>query len=97
MDIQTILVFILGILTINLIAVGIYVILVLREFRETVKKANYVLDNVNGFTDAIVNPISTIAGIISGVTESVRAVKQISSLMDSSEKDENKGDKKKDD
>jgi len=90
MDIQTILVFILAILTINLIAVGIYVILVLREFRQTVKKANYVLDNVNGFTDAIINPISTLAGIISGVTESVKAVKQISSLMDKEE------DKKKD-
>lgn len=96
MDIQTILVFILGILTINLIVVGIYLILVLREFRQTVKKANYVLDNVNGFTDALVNPITTIAGIISGVTESVKAVKQISSLMDSDEKESKKGVKKKD-
>ena len=88
MDIQTILIFILGILTINLIIVGIYIILVLREFRQTVKKANYVLDNVNGFTDAITNPIATIAGIISGVTESVKAVKQISSLMDKENKEE---------
>jgi len=85
MDIQTILIFILSILTINLIAVGIYIILVLREFRQTIKKANYVLDNVNGFTDAIANPVSTIAGIISGVTESVKAVKKISSLMDNKE------------
>jgi hypothetical protein len=90
MDIQTVLVFILAVLTINLIIVGVYIILVLREFRETVRKANYVLDNVNGFTDAIVNPITTIAGIISGVTESVKAVKQISSLMEKEE------DKKKD-
>jgi uncharacterized protein YoxC len=88
MDIQTILIFILGILTINLIIVGVYIILVLREFRQTVKKANYVLDNVNGFTDALTNPIATIAGIISGVTESVKAVKQISSLMDKENKEE---------
>jgi len=88
MDIQTVLIFILGILTINLIVVGVYIILVLREFRSTIKKANYVLDNVNGFTDAITNPIATIAGIISGVTESVKAVKQISSLMDKKEEEE---------
>lgn len=87
-DIQTILIFILGILTINLIIVGVYVILVLKEFRHTIKKANHVLENVNGFTDAVTNPIATIAGIISGVTESVKAVKQISSLIDKKENKE---------
>ena len=85
MDIQTVLIFILAVLTINLIVVGMYIIFVLKEFRQTVKKANYVLDNVNGFTDAIANPITTIAGIISGVTESVRAVRKISSLMEKEE------------
>jgi uncharacterized protein YoxC len=86
MDLQTILIFILAILTINLIAVGIYVVLVLKEFRETVKKANGVLDNVHTVTDAVSNPISAIAGIISGVTESVKAVKSISSLADGPKK-----------
>ena len=90
MDLQTILVFILAVLTINLIIVGIYIVLVLKEFRETVKKANYVLDNVNEFTDHFVSPVTTIASIISGVTESVKAVKKISSLMD---KDSNKSKK----
>lgn len=82
MDVQAILIFILALLTLNLIAVGVYVILVLKEFRETIKKANMVLDDVHDVTDAVSNPISTIAGIISGVTESVKAVKSISSLMD---------------
>ena len=89
MDIQTILVILLAILTINLIAVGIYVVLVLKEFRETVKKANLVLDNVHEVTDAVASPITSIAGIIAGVTESVRAVKAISSLIDGSSKEEN--------
>ena len=93
MDIQTVLIFILAILTVNLIILGVYIILVLKEFRQTLKKANYVLDNVNEFTDSFVNPISTIAGLISGVTESVKAVKQISSLMDRESDD--KEDKKK--
>lgn len=89
MDIQTILIFILAILTINLIAVGVYVILVLRDFRETVKKANSVLDNVHQVTDIVANPITTIAGIIAGVSKGVKAVKAISSLIDSKDEEEN--------
>lgn len=81
MDIQTILIFILAILTVNLIAVGIYVIMVLKEFRETIIKANHVLDNVNNVTDLVANPITSIAGIIAGVSRGVRAVKEISSLV----------------
>ena len=88
MDLQTVLILILILLTINLIAVGIYVLLVLKEFRETVRKANMVLDDVHEVTDAVSNPISTIAGIFSGVTQSVNAVKSISSLLDSSKKKE---------
>ena len=84
MDIQGILIFILALLTLNLIAVGIYLILVLKEFRETIKKANLVLDNVHEVTDAVANPITTIAGIISGVTNSIKAVKSISTLIDNS-------------
>lgn len=90
MDIQTILVFILAILTINLIILGIYIILVLKEFRDTVKKANYVLENVHEFTDHFANPITTIAGIVSGVSQSVKVVKEISSLMDKDDKEDKK-------
>jgi uncharacterized protein YoxC len=88
MDIQSILIFILAILTVNLIAVGIYVVLVLKEFRETVKKANEVLDNVHDVTSAVSSPITSIAGIIAGVTESIRAVKSISSLVDRKKEDD---------
>jgi uncharacterized protein YoxC len=88
MDIQNILIFILAILTVNLIAVGIYVILVLRDFRETVKKANEVLDNVHQVTDIVANPVTTIANIIAGVTKGVKAVREISSLASYDEEDE---------
>lgn len=81
MDIQSILIFILALLTINLIAVGIYVILVLKEFRQTLKKANNVLENVHDVTNAVANPVSTLAGIITGISQSVKAVKSISSII----------------
>ena len=41
------------ILTINLTIICVYVFLVLKEFRETVLKANLVLDNVHDVTDAV--------------------------------------------
>lgn len=88
MDIQTILIFILALLTVNLIAVGIYVIMVLRDFRETIKKANEVLDNVHDVTDIVANPITSIAGIIAGVTKGVKAVKAISSLVSSKDEED---------
>ncbi len=88
MDIQTILIFILAILTVNLIAVGVYVIIVLRDFRETIHKANLVLDNVHNVTDTLANPVTSIAGILAGVTKGVRAVKAISSLVSSKDRDE---------
>lgn len=88
MDLQTVLIVILVILTINLIGVGIYVILILKEFRETIRKANHVLDNVGEVTDVVVNPITSLAGVITGVTQSVNAVKAISSLFERNEKKE---------
>ncbi len=81
-DIQTVLIFILAVLAINLVVVGIYVILVLKEFRETIKKANSVLGDVSQITNVVTNPITTIAGIIAGVTESVKAVQSISNFVD---------------
>jgi uncharacterized protein YoxC len=88
MDIQTILVFILALLTLNLVAVGIYVMVILKEFRETIKKANKVLDNVGDVTDAVSHPVSSIANIVNGVVQSVTAVKAISSLFDSHPKED---------
>lgn len=88
MDIQTILIFILALLTLNLISVGIYVILILKEFRDTIKKANKVLDNVHDVTDSVSHPVSTIANIVNSVVQSVSTVKAISSLLDNSKKKE---------
>jgi len=83
---QITLIVVLIVLSINLIIVGVYLVLVLKEFRQTVRKANLVLDNVHDVTDAVSPPIATIAGIVSGVTESLSAVKSISNLFDGRKK-----------
>jgi len=88
MDIQVILVFILALLTLNLMVVGFYVILVLKDFRETLKKSNEVLDDVHTVTDRVANPITSLAGMVSGIVEGVKAVKSITSLRGLNEKEE---------
>ena len=78
---QVTLIIVLILLAINLIVVGTYLFLVLKDFRVTIKKANAVLDNA----DTISSPIATLAGIISGVSQSIKAVREISSLVDKKE------------
>ena len=79
---QVTLIIVLILLAINLIVVGTYLFLVLKDFRVTIGKANAVLDNVQTISDAAASPVATIAGIIAGITQSVRAVRGISSLVD---------------
>lgn len=80
MDIQVVLVFILALLAINLIIVGVYVVLVLRELRETISKANSVLDNVHKASGFLSNPLGAFSGIINAVVDGYKAVKSIKSI-----------------
>ncbi len=80
MDIQILLVFILAILTIALVAVAFYVIAVLKELRNTIKKSNDVLDDVHAVTNSVSNPVNTIMGIVSGLSQGIKAVKSITTL-----------------
>ncbi len=66
MDLQILLIFILAILTVTLVGVGIYVILVLKEFRETVQKANLILRDIENMTNAASHPLNMIMGAIKG-------------------------------
>jgi len=74
MDIQTVLVFILALLTVNLIIVGVYVVLVLKELRETIHKANNILETADSVTSIVSNPLSMITTLVGAVTEGYRAV-----------------------
>ncbi len=66
MDLQILLIFILAILTVTLVGVGVYVILVLKEFKSTLQKANFIMDDVETLTNAVSNPLSIITAAIEG-------------------------------
>ncbi len=67
MDLQILYIFILSILTVTLVAVGVYVVLVLRELRATIEKANQILGDVENVTNLVANPLNVVTGIIKGI------------------------------
>jgi prophage DNA circulation protein len=83
---QTTIIVVLLVLTAVVCCVGVHLVFFLKELRETVKKAKGVLDDVQDVTGAVSTPIATIAGIVSGIADSLKAVKSVGSLFDNPKK-----------
>ena len=77
MDIQVVLIFILALLTVNLVVVGVYVVLVLKELRETIRRANGILDNADNLTGFLANPLSAFSGILDAVIKGYKTVQDV--------------------
>ena len=96
MDIAQIALFIIiVILAILLIALGVQVFFILREFKKTVNKANKVLDNTNVITESVSAPLSSLSGLASGlktVTPFLNFFKKIISKDDSGKKNKRDSD-----
>jgi len=74
MDTQFLLVFIIGLLSINLLFVGVYIVLVLKEVRTSLSKFNEILETANRLTSAIAAPVITTAGTIEAFLQGFKAV-----------------------
>lgn len=81
MDIQLFLVLILGILTISLVVVSVYVIFILKEFRTTIHKLNSVLDSTINIKDTLLSA-SGIVGILGTIFETIRSVRSVRTIAD---------------
>ena len=64
---QAVLLFVIIILTTLLLILGIQVFFILKELRQTVSKANKVLDDTSVITESVSGPISSISSLASGV------------------------------
>lgn len=64
---QVILLFVIIVLTLFLLILGVQVFLILRELRQTVSKANKVLDDTGCITESVSGPISSLSTVVSGV------------------------------
>jgi len=74
MDTQFLLVFIIGLLSINLLFVGAYIVLVLKEVRTSLTKFNEVLETANQVTSALAAPIITTAGTLEAFLQGFKLV-----------------------
>lgn len=66
--VQLVLLLVIVTLTILLVVLGIQVFLILRELRNTVRKANKVLDTTNHITQNVSGPISTLSSLVGSVS-----------------------------
>ena len=58
---QIALILVIFLLTILLLALGIQVFFILKDFRQTIQKANKVLDNTDTITENVATPISSLS------------------------------------
>lgn len=82
MDIQILLVLTLFLLVAVVAYVGIYLVIVLKELRETIKKTNSVLGDVGTVTKTFSNPLVYLVKILGSVAEGVKTVRSITSIKD---------------
>lgn len=80
MTTESLLVIILVLLTANLLFVGVYIVLVLKEVRTSIIKMNSILDTANQVTNALSTPVIGFTGAVAGVIEGLKAFKAIKSL-----------------
>lgn len=64
---QILLTLVVAILTTLLAISGVQVIHILREFRESVRKVNKILDDSEVISSSIAKPVSSISGFITGI------------------------------
>ncbi|MCL5411130.1 MAG: hypothetical protein M1150_00060 [Patescibacteria group bacterium] len=79
MDTSIFLSIIVFLVSLIIIAVGVYVILVLREVRENLKKVNHILSHtesmVETFDTKIAGPASSVIGVVTAVREGLSLFK----------------------
>jgi glucose uptake protein GlcU len=74
---ETLLLVIIALLTVNILFVGVYIVLVLKEVRQAITKMNQILDSFSTISSAIANPVSSASGFFSAIVEGVKAFHQI--------------------
>lgn len=78
---QILLVVVISILTTLLIIVSYQVILILKEFRQTLLKTNRILDNIETVSNNVVRPITNLTHLLEGVKNGVKIAKIVSQFV----------------
>ncbi len=86
---QSVLLFVVVILAILLLVLGIQVFFILRELRQTVAKANKVLDDTGLITESVSGPISSLSALATGVKTGAIIAKLLRKKKSSKKNEEN--------
>ncbi len=86
MDTQFLLVLIIGLLSLNLLFVGVYIVLVLKEVRNSIVKFNEILETANQLTKSLAAPIITTAGTIEAAIQGFKAVQMLKARKQAKQK-----------
>ncbi len=92
MDFQLILAAVIVLLTLTLISLGVYLILVFKELRETIEKINNILDTAESVINSLSSPVVSINTFLSAFTQGMGVLRSLKSLM-SKEEDEREPNK----
>lgn len=82
MDFNLVIVLILSVITINMLVVGFYIVVTLKDLRETLQKMNSVLDDTGSIVHNIANPLNMVGGFVSAIVDAFQKTKSITSLRD---------------
>lgn len=82
MDVQVLLVISLSVLVICIVAVSTYLVIILKEFKQTLQKINGVLESTDNIKNLFVNPIATISNIAATISETIKTVRSIRTIAD---------------
>lgn len=77
MDTNTLLVFIIALLTTNLLFVGIYIVLVLKEVRSAFVKLNNILDTTQEVVESVSQPVVNASGFVNGLIQGIKIIKSL--------------------
>lgn len=75
---QILLVTVILVLTVMLTVIGIQVVYILREFRNTVHKINKVLDDTGVISESVSKPVSALSGMMLGIKTGTGIMKMFS-------------------
>lgn len=85
---ETLLILIIALLSVNLLFVGVYIVLVLKEVRSAVIKMNEILESISAISSAVVTPVVGASGAVTAFTEGLKAFNKLQALRKRSKKKE---------
>ena len=85
---DTLAVIIIFLLTLNLLVVGVYIVLVLKEIKETIKHVNSLLEVADDLAESFAKPFVDASGFITGITKGISLIKSFQQNDDEDDDEE---------